>query len=160
LSRRPILDEDDDDIVDTMEVALLEAGDSCWQTNVVSLPAFRSCPYWLYFKADAGDSLYEASETNNLVAVPVMITVVFPASFARDRQIELLPDGGVRLPVYGDPNARYALHGSTNLVTWAPVAEFTCTNTPMWVVDPQAGDFTHRFYRIEVLTTVGAGQQP
>jgi hypothetical protein len=160
LSDEPTLDEDDDDIVDTMEVASLEAGGSCWRTNTVSLPAFRDGPYNLFFKADADNNLYEASETNNLVAVRVMITVVNPASFARDQRIEPLPYGGVRLPVYGDPRARYALHCSSDLVSWAPVAEFTCPDWPTWIVHSPNAVLSYRFYRIELLTIVGGGLPP
>jgi hypothetical protein len=159
-SDEPILDEDDDDIVDTMEVVSLEAGGSCWRTNIVSLPAFRTGPYNLFFKADADDLLYEASKTNNVVAVPVTITLVSPACFARDQRIELLPHGGVRLPVYGDPRARYTLPGSTDLVTWAPAAEFTRTDSPTWIVHSPDTVVTRRFYGIELLTIVEGGPHP
>ena len=39
-------------------------------------------------------------------------------------------------------------------MTWTPMFNFTCTNSPTYVVDPAATNYGQRFYRIAPLTSV------
>jgi subtilase family serine protease len=156
LSHRPVLDEDDDEVVDWSDTALVEAGGCSWHTNTVALDVFRSGSYYLFFKADADNSLYESNETNNVTVVPVTINVLFPARFSdedeEDEKPEFLPDGSFVLCVYGALGASYRLEASTNLTDWAHIVGFTCTNSPTEVADRQAKDHAWRFYRAVALT--------
>jgi uncharacterized repeat protein (TIGR03803 family) len=60
----------------------------------------------------------------------------------------LTTNGGFQLSVYGQIGQAYTLQASTNLVNWVSILGFTCTNSPMYVVDPAARNFSHRFYRV------------
>jgi hypothetical protein len=56
--------------------------------------------------------------------------------------------GGLQLFVYGQTGQAYTLQASTNLVNWVSILNFTCTNSPTYVVDPAAKNFRYRFYRL------------
>jgi len=58
------------------------------------------------------------------------------------------PDGQFQLGFFGQTGTNYTLLASTDLVNWIPILNFTCTNTPMNVVDPGAKYYGWRFYRI------------
>ena len=60
---------------------------------------------------------------------------------------QYLTNGGFQVEFNGSVGRDYTLLGSTNLVNWTPVLNFTCTNAPMNVVDPGAGSLEQRFYR-------------
>ena len=51
------------------------------------------------------------------------------------------------MQVYGVEGTSYALQGSTNLVNWTPIFNFTCTNSPTLIVDPASSNYGQRFYR-------------
>ena len=57
-------------------------------------------------------------------------------------------NGGFQLFVYGQIGQAYTLQASTNLVNWVSILNFTCTNSPTYVVDPSAKNFRYRFYRL------------
>jgi hypothetical protein len=59
-----------------------------------------------------------------------------------------LADGRLRLTVFGQVGHNYTLLASTNLVNWVPVLVFACTNGTMDVFEPDASNFTSRFYRL------------
>jgi hypothetical protein len=60
----------------------------------------------------------------------------------------LLLNGNFELEVNGNLGQTYMLQASTNLTDWVTVLTFTCTNSPMVVADPDAGNHQRRFYRI------------
>jgi hypothetical protein len=55
---------------------------------------------------------------------------------------------GFQFAVDGQIGQAYILQASTNLVNWVPVLNFTCTNSPTYVADPAAKNYTRRFYRV------------
>jgi hypothetical protein len=59
-----------------------------------------------------------------------------------------LTNGGFQVQLFGTVGHTYTLLASTDLVNWTPVLNFTCTNAPMYVIDPGAKYFGWRFYRI------------
>jgi hypothetical protein len=59
-----------------------------------------------------------------------------------------LLDGDLQLEFSGNVDQTYTLQASTNLEDWVTVLTFTCTNSPMYLADPEAGTYPHRFYRI------------
>jgi len=61
---------------------------------------------------------------------------------------ESLSDGRFNLAIFGQVGSNYTLQASTDLVKWASVLNFTCTNSPTIVVDPGAKYFGWRFYRV------------
>jgi hypothetical protein len=60
----------------------------------------------------------------------------------------LLLGGNSQLTFNGNLGQAYMLQASTNLIDWETVLTFTCTNSPMVVVDPDVGNHQRRFYRI------------
>jgi hypothetical protein len=61
---------------------------------------------------------------------------------------QYLADGRLRLTVFGQAGHNYTLLASTNLVNWAPVLIFACTNGTTSVFDPDAHSNHPRFYRL------------
>jgi hypothetical protein len=57
-------------------------------------------------------------------------------------------NGEFQLCVYGQIGRAYTLQASTNLMNWVSLFDFTCTNSPMNVVDPVPQNFSQRFYRV------------
>jgi len=57
-------------------------------------------------------------------------------------------NGGFQITVNGQIGQAYTLQASTNLVNWVSILNFTCTNSPMYVVDTQAKNYSRRFYRL------------
>jgi len=60
---------------------------------------------------------------------------------------DALPGGAFRLRFVGDPNARYGIEASTNLVTWTPLGPVTNQGGYMEFIDADATNFMIRFYR-------------
>jgi hypothetical protein len=154
LSHHPLLDEDDDDVVDEFETSLVEASAGVWHTNTVWLSVHPGRPFNLFFKADADCLVNESSETNNVTMVSLTVVEVFPAriSLAEGERPAFLPDGSLVLCIYGLQGASYRLEASSNLTDWVRIVDFVCANLPTEVIDPQAKDFHRRFYRIQSLT--------
>ena len=59
-----------------------------------------------------------------------------------------LMSGDFQLTFNGNLDQTYMLQASTNLTDWETVLTFTCTSSPMVVVDPGSGNYPRRFYRI------------
>ena len=53
-----------------------------------------------------------------------------------------------QLAVYGQIGQECTLQASTNLVNWVSILNFTCTNSPMYVADPAARNYSRRYYRL------------
>ena len=77
-SRNATLDSSDPVIASVPEAGPVAAGRSYWRTNTLRVPAVRSTNCYLIFKTDAYNSLFEADESNNTVAVPLQINVQPP----------------------------------------------------------------------------------
>src|SRR5678809_367205 len=56
----------------------LAVGATYWRTNVVRLPITQSGTYYLGFKTDEFNSLFESSTNNNQVLVPVEFHILPP----------------------------------------------------------------------------------
>ncbi|MCX6926765.1 MAG: hypothetical protein NT154_26705, partial [Verrucomicrobia bacterium] len=67
----PVLDNSDQSMAYLSQTGPIPAGGSYWWTNTLSLPVVHSGTYYLLFKADTYDWLYESDETNNLVVAPI-----------------------------------------------------------------------------------------
>ena len=70
---------------------------------------------------------------------------------------QYLAGGQIKLTLFGQASHNYTLQASTNLVDWVAVTTFACTNSTMHVFDPNAKDFSSRFYR---LAPPGSGFRP
>jgi hypothetical protein len=57
-------------------------------------------------------------------------------------------NGGFQIGVNAQIGQPYTLQASTNLTDWISILTFTCTNSPVFVVDPTAANFSRRFYRL------------
>ena len=71
----------------------LAAGASYFQTNWVTLPITNSGSFYLFFKADQGDSIYEQDESNNVAMVPVTFSMVKADLVIRDVQVPTVVTG-------------------------------------------------------------------
>jgi WD40 repeat protein len=79
VSTDAVLDLNDGGLASRFEMNTVAAGGSYWRTNTVRVPAAPSGTYYLIFKADAFNYLYESDESNNVsVAVPVTYINLFP----------------------------------------------------------------------------------
>ena len=77
-STDPALDYSDQGIVNLSQTGPIAPGGSHWWTNTLSLPVVQSGTYYLLFKADAYNWIYESDETNNLVVVPITCEILHP----------------------------------------------------------------------------------
>jgi subtilase family serine protease len=76
-SKDPVLDWQDSWVGDS-PAGPLEAGASYWHTNALKVPVTQSGTYYLIFKADSGEEIYDANRSNNIVAVPVTFSLEPP----------------------------------------------------------------------------------
>jgi subtilase family serine protease len=125
----------------------LTNGTSYARTNTVSLPQWVGGTYYLIFKTDANNYLFESVETNNTsVAVPIRLIGDKPLLEAT-----LSPYGQPVLTLYGPTNVNYTLESTTNLavpVYWASNAYIVIARSNLWqVLEPL--DATNRpiFFR-------------
>jgi hypothetical protein len=148
LSTDAVLDGWDDWLVsDSYETNTVVAAGSYWRTNTMRVPVVESGTYYLIFQVNDWGYLYESDWDNNVFAVPVMFNIITPP-ILRIGDGQFPSDGGFRLAVYGEIGSDYTLQASTNLVDWVSIFNFSCTNSPTYVVDPGAKYFGWRFYRI------------
>jgi hypothetical protein len=107
LSTNAVLDTGDVELARSVEAGLVEGGACYWRTNAVRIPVAESGTYYLIFKTDVGESLYESDEDNNVLVVPVTFDVLKP-----DLAPIALPVPGV---IRGPPNPPVTLvWGVTN----------------------------------------------
>ena len=84
---------------------------------------------------------------------PVDLTVNAPgvsggAATPSFKSTQRMGNGQFSLTVNGNIGQSYTLLGSTDLVTWTPVAVFVCTNSSTVVFDPASTNYSKRFYKI------------
>ena len=60
------------------ETGPVPAAGSYWRTNSVQLPVTQSGVYYLVFKTDINDNLLEADTNNNVMIVPITLTITPP----------------------------------------------------------------------------------
>ena len=60
-------------------------------------------------------------------------------------------NGQMKMTFSAAPGCSYALEASTNLVDWETITGWIASNAPVQVVDPQAPNFSRRFYRTRQL---------
>jgi hypothetical protein len=66
---------------------------------------------------------------------------------------QLLSDGRFQLTMNGGVSGQsYVLLASTNLVDWTPISGFVDANPPITIYDPDAVEYSQRFYRIGPLS--------
>jgi uncharacterized repeat protein (TIGR01451 family) len=64
-----------------------------------------------------------------------------PSRLLTDGRFQLTADGGTL-------GENYVLLASTNLLDWTPIAGFVDSNSPVTIYDPNASQFSRRFYRL------------
>ncbi len=93
LSSDPILDDQDTTLTGYLPGGPLPAGQSYWYTNTVRVPITNSGLYYLIFKADQYNYVFESDKANNVAAVPVSFTVLPPDLAPIDLQVPALITG-------------------------------------------------------------------
>ena len=61
--------------------------------------------------------------------------------------LQKLADGQIRLRLVGEPYEQHRIEASQDLRVWTLVSNVTFAVPPGWLSDPDATNFTHRFYR-------------
>jgi uncharacterized repeat protein (TIGR02543 family) len=111
--------------------------------NIVTLTGWGSVTVRA---SQPGNSMYAAAAN-----VDQSLTVLPPNNTIGAAQFT---NGGFQLAFYGTVGSNYTLQASSDLVHWASLLNFTCTNTPTIIVDTQAKTYSIRFYRIAQGTLV------
>jgi subtilase family serine protease len=93
LSRNPTLDYTAIPVLRNGESQLLMPGDKYWRTNSVQLPVTTSAIYYLILKTDADDNLFELNESNNVISLPIQITILPPDLAILGLQVASVVDG-------------------------------------------------------------------
>ena len=84
-------------------------------------------------------------EANAADILAVNVTVS-PVSIGGSK---LLSNGQFQLTINGGVSGqKYVLLASTDLVNWTPISGFVDTNPPVTIYDPNAANYSRRFYRI------------
>ncbi len=84
------------------------------------------------------------------VSNPAGLAASAPATLSvnvRFLSVTLLTNGQAQLVFSGLPGQSYLIQASTNLSDWKPLSVLAVTNDPLPLIDPDAADFTRRFYR-------------
>ena len=77
----------------------------------------------------------------------VTVTIV-PTPPLRVTALGFATNGAFQLAVDGLPGQTYTLQASTDLTHWSSLLGFTCANSPAYVADSVAGNYSRRFYRL------------
>jgi subtilase family serine protease len=78
LSLKSVLDYSAIPLFSTYGASQLMPGGSYWITNFVKLPVTTNGTYYLLLETDANNDVFELDENNNVIAVPIVITVLPP----------------------------------------------------------------------------------
>ena len=91
--------------------------------------------------SQAGDSTYAAAANvaQSFIVSPPDNTLV---------ALMLQKNIGFQFAFYGILNSNYTILASSNLLDWEPFANFTQTNSPIFLIDPAGTNLLTRFYRI------------
>ena len=112
-----------------------------------SLPTTNSLVYTgpivLTNSATVNANVFEAG-FNNSVAASGVFTILPPIFFTASA----FSNGVFQLQLSATPNQTYVLQASTNLAQWVSVSTNTASSTPLNLTDPNATDFSQRFYRV------------
>jgi uncharacterized repeat protein (TIGR02543 family) len=98
---------------------------------------------------DAGSYSVVVSNIAGALASADAVLSVSQPSPPRIDWIGLLPDGQIQLQVSGIPG-HYAIEGTTNLLDWAELTNFTTATNQFEYLDPRT-DLSPRFYRARLL---------
>jgi hypothetical protein len=93
-----------------------------------------------------GDGVYAAA-TLVMQSFPV-VPAVSPVTPPAVTNPQLSPDGSFQMTFYGVIGSNYTFQASTDLKNWMSLFGFTCTNSPMYLVDTNAMQYASRFYRV------------
>ncbi len=93
-----------------------------------------------------GDSVYAAAPS--VMQSFSVVSAVSPVTPPAVTSPQLLPDGSFQMTFYGVIGTNYTFQASTDLKNWMSLFSFTCTNSPMYLVDTNATQYAYRFYRI------------
>jgi subtilase family serine protease len=130
----------------------LASGADYWQTNTFVIPDILSGDYFFTLQPNFGENLFETDLDNNLLKVPVRFDVGRPAGpiiiGGYFGGFSLVAPLSFVLEVDGNLGSQYVLQGSTDLLHWINVTNFTLWNVPTLVPDEQALSFPQRFYRL------------
>ncbi len=95
---------------------------------------------------DAGAYDVIVRNTAGVAASAAASLVVNPAP-VQFVSAEMLANGAVQLMFSGTAGQDYLIEASTNLASWQPISVLTASNGPLPFIDPEATNFTWRFYR-------------
>jgi hypothetical protein len=88
-----------------------------------------------------------ATFTLNNVLLPTSVEVTFKLAIQGVNGVTF-SNAMFSCSYYGQVGSNYEFQASTDMVHWTAICEFTCTNSPMTLTDPMAGNYKCRFYRV------------
>lgn len=119
-----------------------------WYFNGVAIPGATTNSIVVSNATPASTGSYVVVVSNivgAVLSVPAQLTVnMLPATF---NPVTRLSNGNVQLVFNGSPGSKYTIQGSTNLVTWFPLAVFTDSTNPVTLIDTNASQYQRQFYR-------------
>ena len=126
-------------------------GTDYWQTNTLILPVAESGDYELTLRAGVGFGFFDLDTQDNSISVPLAVRIE-GEPVIRLANPQRLPSGVFQVQVYAALGKSYTLQGSTDLLHWVRVLDFSCTENPLTLQDHQARYYPWRYYRVGPLT--------
>ncbi len=112
-----------------------------------TLPNLTYRPATNFFGGDSfGFQLSDGLTNSAPGAVLLVVTQVQDVATA-SLTLQKLADGQIRLRLVGEPYEQHRIEASQDLRVWTLVSNVTFAVPPGLVIDPDASNFTHRFYR-------------
>jgi len=106
-----------------------------------------------YFGADSFSfAVSNCVATSQAATVSIVVGAVADVNSVRLSTAKST-NGQVSLILRGEPYERYALQASTDLIHWVTITNLIPTNTFLQFVDPDAANFSQRFYRSALMLT-------
>jgi hypothetical protein len=96
----------------------------------------------------SGQTNYFAIAAYNTLSMQGSLSTALPYIVPGTLSVSSALPGTINFPV--GPGHSYTVEASTNLITWTNVYQTSTESSNVWVSyqDPQAGSYSHRFYRL------------
>jgi hypothetical protein len=119
------------------------SGEQGWSTYQFVTPAGTNRMEWRYTKDAINDAGLDAAFITN-----VNLPTEAPVGPAAPAELSIVQDGTIfQIRLVGQVNQQYILEASPNFLQWQAISTNTATDGIIFFVDPDAPNYTNRFYR-------------